>query len=172
MKRAPAHLLLAALAFAAAPLPVARAQVAASLVPADGSIQPGTPFTVALRLVHKPHWHTYWANPGTGLPTTLKWTLPLGWKAGDIQWPAPVLLSDSRGNIVGNGYDGDLLLPVTITPPADLKPGANVELRVGADWLMCQDECVPGNARLSLALPVGPDEPRPDPEWGPRIRSA
>jgi hypothetical protein len=29
-----------------------------------------------------------------------------------------MLLKDSRGNIIGNGYDGDLLLPVTITPPA------------------------------------------------------
>ena len=108
---------LAALALFAAALPqAARAQVAASLVSADASIHPGTPFNVALHFVHQPHWHTYWVNPGTGLPTTLKWTLPLGWKAGEIQWPAPMLLSDSRGNIIGNGYDGDLLLPVTITP--------------------------------------------------------
>jgi len=163
---------LAALALLAAALPTpARAQVAASLVSANASIHPGTPFNVALHLVHQPHWHTYWVNPGTGLPTKLKWTLPLGWKAGDIQWPAPMLLSDSRGNIIGNGYDGDLLLPVTITPPADLKPDTNVELQVAAEWLMCQDECVPGNAKLSLLLPVSAEDPQPDPVWGARIRT-
>jgi thiol:disulfide interchange protein DsbD len=162
---------LAALALFAAALPqAARAQVAASLVSADASIHPGTPFNVALHFVHQPHWHTYWVNPGTGLPTTLKWTLPLGWKAGEIQWPAPMLLSDSRGNIIGNGYDGDLLLPVTITPPPDLMPGTNVELQVAAEWLMCQDECVPGNAKLSLLLPVSPEDPQPDPVWGAKIR--
>ena len=70
---------------------------------------------MALRLVHEPHWHTYWLNPGTGLPTSLAWTLPAGWKAGEIQWPAPMVLKDDQGNVTGSGYDGDLLLPVTIT---------------------------------------------------------
>jgi thiol:disulfide interchange protein len=150
--------------------PRAQSQVTASLVAADSSIKPGRPFTVALRLVHQPHWHTYWVNPGTGLATKLKWTLPLGWTAGDIEWPSPLLLSDSRGNVIGNGYDGDLLLPVMITPPADLQPNTNVELQVAAEWLMCQDECVPGNAKLSLQLPILSDDPEPDPTFGPRIR--
>jgi thiol:disulfide interchange protein/DsbC/DsbD-like thiol-disulfide interchange protein len=161
---------LSALALIALPA-ASRAQVSASLVSADASIQPGTPFTLALRLVHKPHWHSYWVNPGTGLPTTLKWSLPDGWKAGDIQWPAPILLTDTRGNVIGNGYEGDLLLPVTITPPTDLKPGTTAVLPVAADWLMCQDECVPGSAKLSISLPVSADSPKPDPEWGARIRA-
>jgi thiol:disulfide interchange protein DsbD len=148
-----------------------RAQVAATLVSADASVQPGRPLTVALRLVHEPTWHTYWVNPGTGLPTTLKWRLPLGWKAGDIRWPAPRLIKDSRGNIVGNGYEGDLLLPVTLTPPADLAPGTTVDLPVEAEWLMCQDVCVPGSKKLSLSLQVSAGEPQPDPAWGARIRA-
>jgi thiol:disulfide interchange protein DsbD len=171
MKRLLAPALLAAAALLATFPTRAGAQVAASLVPADASIRPGTPFTVALRMVHEPHWHSYWVNPGTGLPTSLKWTLPDGWTAGPIQWPAPMLLTDTRGNVIGNGYDGDLLLPVTITPPASLQAGAPVELKVAAEWLMCQDECVPGSAKLSLSLPVSADDPKPDPRWGPRIRA-
>ena len=58
------------------------APVQASLVAAETSVQPGRPFTVALRLQHAEHWHTYWRNPGTGLPTTLAWELPPGWRAG------------------------------------------------------------------------------------------
>jgi DsbC/DsbD-like thiol-disulfide interchange protein/cytochrome c biogenesis protein CcdA len=149
----------------------AGAQVRASLVSADASVRPGAPFTVALRLIHQAHWHTYWVNPGTGLPTTLKWALPAGWKAGEIQWPAPTLLLDSRGTVIGNGYDGDLLLPVTLTPPADLQPGTKAELRVAAEWLMCQDECVPGSGKLALDLPVSAENPQPDAVWGTRIRA-
>ena len=86
-------------------------RVQASLVAADASVQPGQPITVALRLVHDAHWHTYWLNPGTGLPTALKWNLPPGWTAGAIQWPAPLVLKDKAGNTVGNGYEGELFLP-------------------------------------------------------------
>ncbi|HEY4989239.1 MAG TPA: protein-disulfide reductase DsbD domain-containing protein, partial [Opitutaceae bacterium] len=170
MKRTLALTLFAASIFLAAfPRPLG-AQVTASLVSADASVKPGTPFTVALRLVHKPHWHSYWVNPGTGLPTTLKWSLPDGWKAGPIQWPAPMLLKDTRGNVIGDGYDGDLLLPVTLTPPPGLQPGTDAVLNVAADWLMCLEECVPGSAKLSLTLPVSGDDPKPDPAFGDRIR--
>src|ERR1019366_2675676 len=134
MKRILQPALLAALGLLAALPREAGAQVAASLVCADASVRPGAPFTVALRLVHQPHWHTYWLNPGTGLPTSIAWELPAGWRAGDIQWPAPRLLSDTRGNLIGNGYDGDLLLPVTITPAADARPGTRVRLGASAEW--------------------------------------
>ncbi len=171
MKRTLASAVLAASFFLSGFPGTAHAQVTASLVSSDASVKPGTPFTVALRLVHKPHWHSYWVNPGTGLPTTLTWALPEGWKASAILWPAPMLLTDTRGNVIGNGYDGDLLLPITLTPPADLKAGTTVDLPVAADWLMCQDECVPGNAKLSISLPVSTDDPKPDPEWGSKIRA-
>ncbi len=170
MKRTPALVLLAALALLASPR-TGRAQVTASLVSADASVQPGTPFPVALHLVHAEHWHTYWVNPGTGLPTTIKWSLPPGWTASDIAWPAPIVLSDTRGNVIGNGYDGDVLLPVTLTPPKDLKPGTRVDLAASADWLMCKDECVPGSAKLSLSLPVAAEAPGADPTYGTRLRS-
>ncbi|MCX6954697.1 MAG: protein-disulfide reductase DsbD family protein [Verrucomicrobia bacterium] len=145
--------------------------VQASLVAADASVKPGQPVTVALRLVHDEHWHTYWLNPGTGLPTSLKWTLPPGWTAGEIQWPAPNLLKDKAGNIVGNGYEGDLLLPITLTPPASAAPGTSVELKAAAEWLMCEEICVPGSANVALTLPVSADAPKPDAAFGEKIRA-
>lgn len=145
--------------------------VQASLVAADVSIQPGQPFTIALHLVHDPHWHTYWHNPGTGLPTKLTWTLPAGFTAGEIQWPAPTTIKDSQGNVSGSGYEGDLLLPLTLTAPADLKPGTPVELKARAEWLMCAEVCIPGSANVSLTLPVSADAPAADPQWGGKIRS-
>ena len=145
--------------------------VKASLVLADTSVQPGKTIPAALRLEHDPHWHTYWLNPGTGLPTSIAWTLPPGWKAGEIQWPAPHILRDSKKNIVGNGYEGETFLPVTLTAPADAKPGETVELKAAVDWLMCEDVCIPGSAKLTLGVRVSADAPRPDPQWGEKLRA-
>jgi DsbC/DsbD-like thiol-disulfide interchange protein/cytochrome c biogenesis protein CcdA len=149
----------------------ARAQVTASLVSADAAVTPGGTLTVALRLQHEEHWHTYWENPGTGLPTTLTWDLPAGWTAGPIQWPAPKVIADTRGNVAGNGYEGDLLLPVVLKAPPDLRPGDRVHLAARAEWLMCRDVCKPGHAGLTLDLPVVAGAAAPDATWQGPIRS-
>jgi len=145
---------LPALLFAAESKPVKKGAVAVSLVTDAAAIAPGKPFTVALRMQHDPHWHSYWIAAGTGYPTAITWTLPEGFKAGDIQWPAPHPLEDSSGKIVGNGYDGDNYLLVEITPPETLPTGATVTLNAAVEWLMCQDVCMPGDANLTMSLPV------------------
>jgi thiol:disulfide interchange protein DsbD len=152
--------------------PVRNGAIEAELVPAVASVQPGHAFDIALRLAHDPHWHTYWVNPGTGLPTTIKWTLPPGWQAGGIQWPVPHILQDAKGAIIGNGYDGEVFLFVALTPPPDLAPGTSVTLKATADWLMCLESCVPGTAALHLTLPVASDAPAPDPVWGAKLAAA
>ncbi|WP_414661650.1 protein-disulfide reductase DsbD family protein [Horticoccus sp. 23ND18S-11] len=149
----------------------AASAVQASLVAAEASVQPGRPITVALRLVHAPHWHTYWLNPGTGIATSVTWKLPPGWSAGEIQWPAPAVIRDRSGAVVGTGYEGDLLLPMTLTPPADAVPGQTVAIEASAAWLMCADACVPGSARLTLPLTVASDLPRTDPAVGEKLRA-
>jgi thiol:disulfide interchange protein DsbD len=60
---------------------------------------------------------------------------------------------------------------VTLTPPADLAPGQSLEFKASADWLMCEDVCIPGSAKVSLTLPVSADAPKPDAAWGDKIRA-
>ncbi len=148
-------LLLLPLWLAAAPGAVRKGAVTAELVAAQSSIQPGKSFLVALKLTHDTHWHSYWINPGTGYPTSLKWKLPAGFTAGPILWPTPHVVQDKRGRITGHGYEGEVFLFVELTAPASLKPGEDVTLRATADWLMCEDVCMPGRAELELTLPVG-----------------
>jgi len=135
-------------------LPSALAQVRGSLLTEVETIQPGEPFYAALRLEHEGHWHTYWVNPGTGLATSIEWELPEGFTAGEIEWPAPAVLRDRHGEIIGNGYEGEVLLPVKLTPPENLEVGSQVMLRATADWLMCDEVCIPGGAELELSLRV------------------
>jgi thiol:disulfide interchange protein/DsbC/DsbD-like thiol-disulfide interchange protein len=135
--------------------------VTASLVATEASVQPGRPIVVAIRLEHEALWHTYWLNPGTGYPTSIAWQLPPGWTAGDIQWPSPSIIRDSKGNITGNGYEGVTYLPIMLTPPADLRPGESVALTAQVDWLMCADVCIPGDAKVALTLPIRAESPTP-----------
>src|SRR5262245_1004386 len=61
-----------------------------SLVSEQDAIVPGQPFTVALRLEHAKHWHTYWVNSGElGKATTFTWKLPEGFTASEAMWPVP-----------------------------------------------------------------------------------
>jgi thiol:disulfide interchange protein DsbD len=46
---------------------------------------------------------------------------------------------------------------VQITPPATLAVGSTVQLRAAADWLMCAESCMPGDAKVALTLPVAAD---------------
>jgi thiol:disulfide interchange protein DsbD len=147
----------------AKPGPVRNHAVEAELVARDASIQPGRPFWVALKMVHDEHWHSYWINPGTGYATSLAWTLPAGFTAGDIVWSMPHVVKDSSGKVTGLGYEKVNYLFVKITPPAGLRAGTSVTLRAKAEWLMCKDVCMPGEAELELTRPVRDDPPAADP---------
>ena len=65
-------------------------KVAPRLIAERSIVAPGERVPVALELKMKPGWHTYWINPGeAGAPTELKWKLPEGWQAAEIEWPYP-----------------------------------------------------------------------------------
>lgn len=125
-------------------------------------IAPGQPFRVALKITHAPHWHTYYLNPGfVGEAPKIKWTLPEGFTAGELEFPVPI-----RGESAGfplYGYEGEAWFLQTITPPASLKAGETVTLSGKASWLVCKEQCVDGDAVLSLTLPVAATT-TPDPE--------
>ncbi len=128
-------------------------QVRAELVAhAPAGLGAGQPVWVGLKIDHQPHWHTYWKNPGdSGLPTTLTWTLPTGVSAGDIGWPAPRRLP--IGPLMNYGYEGTLLLPVTLTLPAGATE-AGLEVKLRAEWLVCKDVCIPEGGDFVLKLPA------------------
>jgi thiol:disulfide interchange protein len=118
------------------------------------AVKPGEPFWVGLRQTIRPKWHTYWKNPGeSGLPTEIKWTLPAGVKAEPIVWPTPHLYD--IGGVINYGFQNEAMLLVRISPPADLS-GASLKLAAEANWLVCEDVCIPEDGKFELALPVTP----------------
>jgi thiol:disulfide interchange protein/DsbC/DsbD-like thiol-disulfide interchange protein len=147
--------------------PVKAEHMTAELV-AQGEAAPGSDTYVAFDQKMEPGWHTYWRNSGdSGLPTTLTWTLPPGWKAGSIVWPAPSQLP--VGPLMNYGFENEILLPVAVTAPADAKPGQTVTLKAKMDFLICSNVCVPGSANLTLDLKIAAGAPAANPMWGAKI---
>ncbi len=132
---------------------VSQPHVTAELIPETTAAQAGQPFDVALHLHADAGWHTYWINPGdAGLATRIVWTLPPGFTAGPIQWPTPE--KHNMGPLVTYGYGGDVYLLTTITPPKDNLP-QHFEIKAKASWLVCQEECIPGKAELTVPMDSG-----------------
>lgn len=159
-------LLLAALIFSGptAANPVTIPNVRAQLIGEVAAIQAGQPFWVGLRLKIREGWHIYWRNPGdSGLATTLAWTLPAGFTAGEIHWPYPERIP--VGPLMNFGYHGEVLLPVQIQPPKSPPDRETLALQARADWLVCQEDCIPEGADLRLTLPVNSDPVPMDTRW-------
>jgi len=125
-----------------------------------GSVQPGTPFTLGLRITPDKGWKTYWAYGGDSHMEAERFgvTVPEGWKVGPIQWPSPTRFMMYEGTEyaqVGYGYKKGHTLLRTITPPASASAGTSVDIGVEAEWLECDAEnCVPGDVKTSLSLPI------------------
>lgn len=129
-------------------------EVQVRLISASSRVAPGQTLLVALEQRIAPHWHTYWRNPGdSGQPTSIEWKLPTGATAGEILWPAPKRFD--VGPITNYGYEDRVLLLTEIRLPQDLTPGSMARLSADASWLVCREECIPQQATLALALPVG-----------------
>jgi len=126
--------------------------VRSELVSEVATVKPGEPFWVGLRQTMRPKWHTYWKNPGeSGLPTEIAWKLPEGAKADPIVWPAPTLFD--IGGVINYGFKDESVLLVRITPPADLT--GPLTLAAEANWLVCEDVCIPEEGKFELVLPSG-----------------
>ena len=118
------------------------------------SIEPGKPFAVGVNFRITPGWHTYWINPGdSGEATRVKFDLPPGFKASELKFPVPERIV-LPGDIVSYGYENEVTLVTTITPPTDLKPGQTITISAKADWLVCEKICLPGEGEAKLDLPV------------------
>lgn len=129
-----------------------RSATRASLALDSTMARPGDTITAALRLQMDEGWHTYWVNPGTGLPTEIKWRLPEGVTAGEIQWPTPEKYMDSVSG--GYVYHDEVYLLIPLTISESVKPG-EIKLEGEVSWLECKTSCIPGDGKVEATLIVG-----------------
>ena len=123
------------------------------LLLSDDTAKPGNTIWAGVDIKMDPGWHTYWKNPGdSGIATTIKWELPPGVTAGEIQWPLPEKFPPIE--VTTYGYTNEVMLLVPLTLATNLPPGP-LALKADVAWLECQESCVPGSTNVEATLNVG-----------------
>jgi len=148
----------ALLAAQSAPGPKAKV----SLAPSVEDVVAGRAFDVGVLFELQPEWHIYWKNSGdSGLPPVLKWSLPPGFSAGEPRFPVP-RRHYSPGDIETNILAGEPMLLVEITPPTTIN-AEKVALAADVVYLVCAENCIREEAKVSAELGVRPSGAEPVP---------
>jgi DsbC/DsbD-like thiol-disulfide interchange protein len=136
---------LLAVASPAAAESVAVPRLIAGVAEADGGR------TAALEIALAPGWKTYWRAPGdAGFPPLFDWAGSENLAAVAVEWPAPEIF-DTFG-FTTLGYGGTVTLPLRLTPRDPTRP---IGLRLGLDYGVCAEICIPERAELSLDIAPG-----------------
>jgi thiol:disulfide interchange protein DsbD len=127
-------------------------------------------------LTISPGWHIYWINPGdSGLATAVQFELPPGFKAGPVRFPVPQRF-DQPGNVVNFGYEEEVLLVATVSPPANLPGGQPLKFAADVKFLCCNQVCILGSTKAQLPLEAATDAKPANEEmfqrWGRQVPSA
>ncbi|MFN0314332.1 MAG: protein-disulfide reductase DsbD family protein [Burkholderiales bacterium] len=138
---------------------VSQPHSSARLLAEQREMAAGQDVTLGLHLKLDPGWHAYWKNPGdSGMATQISWTLPEGFTADTIQWPAPRRID--TGPVTSYGYDDAVLLMTSVQVPGAFA-SHSATFVAQADWLVCKEICIPASAKLTLSLPIS-SQPAPD----------
>jgi thiol:disulfide interchange protein DsbD len=86
------------------------------------------------------------------MATMPRWALPAGVTAGEIEWPTPRRLP--QGSLMNHGYEGDLLLPVQLKLAQGFSE-ATLQVQLHAEWLVCNDVCLPQSGDFAFSVPAG-----------------
>ena len=130
--------------------------VRASLAAVSPAVVVGKDFTVDLVLDIDPDWHVYGqfsseARATPGRPTTIAWDLPPGVSAAAHQGEGEQF---SLLGVDSEGYSGKLVLLAKILASGPIGLSRTATIKAKVEWLACRIECMPGQAKLELTLPV------------------
>jgi len=130
-----------------------------SLLAEEKSLTAGHPAWNGLFFDIEKEWHIYWVNPGdSGAALRVHWSVPSGFKAGEIHWPVPSRVG--KGELTDYGYEGHVLLPLELQVPANYPSGARVKVAADVRYMICRKlVCMVAQAQPTLSLPSANGSP-------------
>lgn len=105
---------------------------------------------IAIQIEPREGWHTYWQNPGdSGAAPIFTWTAPDGISFGEPSYGAPEKIPVAH--LMNYGFSGPstILIPVRV---AAALPEKSFDISLDAEWLVCEQECVPQLGIWDLTL--------------------
>src|SRR5665213_3539136 len=134
-------------------LTVRAAHTQVQLLLSADTAKPGDTIWAGVDLKMETGWHTYWKNPGdAGMATEIKWQLPPGISAGEIQWPLPEKFPPIE--VTTYGYENEVMLLVPLKIETNFSSG-QIDLKANVSWLECKEVCIPANAVIQATLNIG-----------------
>lgn len=95
-------------------------------------------------------WKTYWRYPGdSGIPPRFDFEQSANVSGVQVDWPAPSTLKDPYG--VAIGYKDHVVFPLRVSRVDPKKPAI---LRLRLNYAVCENICIPVDAKAELALPA------------------
>jgi suppressor for copper-sensitivity B len=126
---------------------------AVRLVAATDAVGSDESLVLGLHFRMKKGWKVYWRSPGdAGFPPQPNWEGSHNLENMSVDWPRPIRF-DVQG-LTTLGYKDEVLLPLAAKLS---EPGKAVTVTARVPYLVCNEICVPYDAKLSLALPSGPE---------------
>lgn len=119
--------------------------------------------TLGIYFQPDPGWHVYWRNPGdSGAAPRFSFNTSSNITLGETRWPYPERLPVAH--LVNLGYENDVayLFDARLTEEGD-----RVRIEADLEWLVCEEECIPGFALLTLERPLAGGDHR----WSAEVRS-
>ena len=106
-----------------------------------------------IEIAMTPEWKTYWRNPGdAGVPPQFDLSKSENVRGARVLFPAPHRYTDKAGDAVG--YKTGVLFPIEFEV---IDASLPAKLRLTAEFGVCLDICIPGEATLALDIPPGLD---------------
>lgn len=139
-----------------------RKYTSGKLISESQSVSPGSITNLAFQITLKPKWHTYWVNPGdSGAPPRLDFTASRGLRVVSVDLPFPERFE--TGPLMSFAYKDEVLFPIRLEVDSKVKPGDQLSLKLNAEWLVCEEVCIPAIDEFHLDLEVvDPDQVKPN----------
>ena len=128
------------------------------------TVVPGGSVELAVSLKIAAGWHVYWMNPNaTGMPTEITWKAPDGYGVGRVRFPVPESKYSKILDETSFIHEKTAVFLTTVRVPATAKVGEPAKFTAKITWLACKENCIPGDAEVSLSLPVFSTGTQPKP---------
>ena len=107
--------------------------------------------TGGIEILLEPGWYTYWRNPGeAGVPPVFDFSGSDNVAKVEVRYPAPLRHDD--GTSVSLIYENEVVFPLSVTPAVE---GADITLRMKAQFGVCSEVCIPTTADAEVTLTPG-----------------
>ena len=112
---------------------------------------------IGVQIIPEVGSHFYWAGIGTEiLEPTISWNLPEGFMVEAVNHPVPSLFD--YGGFMGYGYNENTVFLYRLLKnnevAKDYTLGDLLEVSASVDWVLCNDVCIFGSKKVSLAWTI------------------